>query len=236
MTQVNAGWTVVDERLPLLTYSYTFAPEAVANALAIGGPEGLIVLSPPARPKEEAFTELERHGKVRALVASNAFHHLGLPAWKKRYPDATIFAPAQGVARVEKRTKLSGVRPIAEAASLLAPNVELVDMPHYRTGEILARIKTETDLIWFITDLIFNLPALPKAFPIHQIFKWTNSGPGFKLNGVGTVFMVRDRPALYRWMRREVEKAPPTLVLPCHGPPVRMDPPGQLLLDLLPAG
>ncbi len=236
MTQVNAGWTVVDEHLPLLTYSYTFAPEAVANALAIGGPEGLVVLSPPSRPREEAFTELERHGKVRALVASNAFHHLGLPAWKKRYPDATVFAPAQGVARVEKQSKLTGIRPISEAASLLAPGVELVDMPHYRTGEILARIKTEKDLIWFITDLLLNMPELPKAFPIRQIFKWSGSGPGFKLNGVGPVFMVKDRKALYRWMRREAEQAPPTLVLPCHGPPVKMDPPGKLLLDLLPAG
>lgn len=236
MTQVNAGWTVVDERLPLLTYAYTFAPEAHATTLAIGGPEGFIVLSPPSRPKDECFAELEKHGKVRALVASNGFHHLGLPAWKKRYPDAPVFAPAQSVARVEKHSKIQGIRPVAEAASLLPAGVELVDMPHYRTGEILARIQTEKGLLWYVTDLIFNMLELPKMFPIRQIFKWTNSAPGFKLNRVGTRFMVKDWKALLRWMRAEVEKAPPSLVLPCHGAPLKLDPPGKQLLDLLPAG
>ena len=49
-----------------------------------------------------------RYGAVRALIASNAFHHLGVPEWKSRFPDAAIFAPAQAIARVEKQSKLRG--------------------------------------------------------------------------------------------------------------------------------
>jgi hypothetical protein len=92
-------------------------------------------------------------------------------------------------------------------------------MPHYRTGEILARIKTEKDLIWFITDLLLNMPELPKAFPIRQIFKWTGSGPGFKLNGVGPVFMVKDRKALYRWMRERPSRPRPRSSCPATARP-----------------
>lgn len=233
MTQANSGWTIVDERIPLLTYTYTFAPEATANTLAIGGPEGLLVLSPPSRPSEACFTELERHGKVRALVATNGFHHLGIPAWAARHPEATVFAPAQSVARVEKQSKVRGIRPIGEATPLLPKGVEIIDMPHYRTGELLVKITTDKDLIWYVTDVLLNIAELPKAFPIRQIFKWTGSAPGFRLNGVGPVFMVKDRKALYRWMREEAEKAPPTRVLPCHGAPLTMDPPGKQLIDLL---
>ena len=236
MSKPNSGWTVVDATLPVLVYEYTFAPGAHSNTLAVGGPEGLVVFSAPSRPKDEAFAELETHGKVRALVAPNAFHHLGLPAWKARYPDASVFAPAQSVARVEKKTKIQGIRPISEAAALVGPAVTLTDMPFYRTGEVLVRITTATDLIWYLTDLVLNMPELPKPFPIHQLFKWTKSGPGLRPNGVGPVFMVKDRPALYRWMREEIRKAPPTMLLPCHGPKVVLDPPGKQLLDILPGG
>jgi hypothetical protein len=29
--------------------------------------------------------------------------------------------------------------------------------------------------------------------------------------------MVKDKAALYRWLREEVDKAPPTMLIPCHG-------------------
>lgn len=236
MSKPNSGWTVIDATLPVLVYEYTFAPGAHSNALAVGGPEGLVVFSPPSRPKDETFAELEKHGKVRALVASNALHHLGLPAWKARYPDAPVFAPAQSIARVEKKSGIKGIRPIREASALVDPAVELVDMPFYRTGEVLVRITTATGLIWCITDLVLNLAELPKPFPIHQIFKWTKSGPGLRPNGVGPLYMVKDRPSLYRWMRDEIRKAPPTMLLLAHGDAVVLDPPGKQLLDILPGG
>jgi hypothetical protein len=42
---------------------------------------------------------------VRALIATNAFHTLGIASWKARFPDASVFAPAQSLARV---TQVSG--------------------------------------------------------------------------------------------------------------------------------
>ena len=82
---------------------------------------------------------VRKHGPVRALVAPNAYHYLGLSAWKARFPDAQVFAPAQSVARVEKRSKVADIRPVGEMAELLGDRVEVVDMPHYKTGEALVR-------------------------------------------------------------------------------------------------
>jgi hypothetical protein len=231
---VNAGWSVVDSALPILTYRYSFGP-GLANALAVGGTDGLIVVSPPSRAPSAAFEELAARGKVRALVAPNAFHHLGLPLWKARFPEAAVFAPAQSVARVEKQSKLSGIRPLAEAAPLCGPSLELVDMPHYKTGEVLVRMKTGAGPVWFVTDVIMNLPQVPPRFPFNLLFKWTGSAPGLCLNGVAPFFMVEDRRALRRWLREEVEKAPPFLLIACHGDPVDMDPPGKRLLEILPS-
>src|SRR4051812_44669688 len=128
-----SSWTTVEPSLPALLYTYAFGP-GIANALAIPVEGGVAVVSPPCNAPDTMFTELEKHGPVRALIAPNAFHSLGLSPWKARYPDAPIFAPAQSIARLEKRTKLTGIRPVADMQKLLGDRVELVDMPHYKTG------------------------------------------------------------------------------------------------------
>lgn len=235
MSKVNAGWTVVEPSLPILTYLYSFGP-GLAHALAVGGAGGLIVVSPPCNVSEAAFAELEKHGKVVALVASNAFHHMGIPAWKARFPDAQVFAPAQAVARVAAKSKIADVKPLSDAGAIAGPNVELIDMPHYKTGEVLVRLRAGDDVIWYTTDVLMNMKALPKGFPMHQIFKWTKSAPGLKLNGVSPLFMMKDKLGVHRWLRKQAEAVPPTLLLPAHGDPLRLGPNARELIDILPSG
>ena len=47
------GWKVFDAATPTLTCEYPFRPGA-ANPLAVGGPAGLIVVSPPCRVADES--------------------------------------------------------------------------------------------------------------------------------------------------------------------------------------
>src|SRR5262245_34215058 len=128
-------WIAAEPSLPALTFKYSFGP-GVANALAVPVEGGLAVVSPPVGLSAAAYAELEKHGPVRALVAPNAFHHMCLAPWKARYPDAPIFAPAQSIPRIQKQTKLRDVRPLADAPKTLGEDVELIDMPHYKSGEV----------------------------------------------------------------------------------------------------
>lgn len=210
------GWKIFDASIPVLTYEYSFGP-GTANALAVGVEGGLAVVSPPCRVAGGVFDDLSRYGPVRALVASNAFHYLGLAGWKARFPEALLFAPMQSVARVERQSKLRGIRPLAEAASLAGSRVELTDMPHYRTGEVLVRIASERGLLWYVTDIVLNLPALPRNPIVRLLFGLSGSGPGLKFNNVAPLFMVRDKAALKRWLAAEFEKAPPKWLIPTHG-------------------
>jgi hypothetical protein len=211
-----AKWTVFDDEMPILTYEYSFGP-GTSKSLAVGGNDGLIVVSPPCRVTQSVYDDLERYGAVRALVASNAFHHLGLPEWKTRFPDAALFAPAQAIARVEKRTGLPAIRPLADAASIAGPRVELVDMPHYKTGEVLVRIKTDRGDVWYVTDIIMNFPVLPKHPIAKFVFGISGSGPGLKFNNIAPLFMVKDKKALRRWFADEFAKAPPRWLITAHG-------------------
>ena len=226
------GWKIFDAATPILIYEYSFGP-GTSNALAVGGKEGLVVISPPCRVDPDVLDDLAAYGDVRALVASNAFHHLGLPQWKARFPDASVFAPAQAVARVSKRTKLGDIRPLAEAAPITGPGLELVDMPHYRTGEVLVRITTERGGVWYVTDILMNLPALPKHPVARLIFSLSGSGPGLKFNNIAPLFMVKDKRALRRWFADEFRKHPPHWLIPAHGDivDVQNDPDAQRLLS-----
>jgi len=216
MAATAHGWKIFDERPPVLTYEYSFGP-GVANALAVGGKTGLVVVSPPWRAAAGVFDDLAQYGAVRALVASNAFHYLGLKEWKQRFPDAALFAPAQSIARVERQSSLSGIRPVSEAAPITGPAVELVDMPHYKTGEVLVRIKTGRGVVWYVCDVIMNLTELPRHPLFRLMFRLSGSGPGPRFNNIAPLFMVEDKAALRRWVREEFHKSPPDWLIATHG-------------------
>ncbi len=216
MEPSRQNWNVFDPAAPILTCSYSFGP-GVANALAARCEGGLIVVSPPPRIADNVFEDLQRYGPVRALVAPNAFHHMGIPAWKRRFPDAAVFAPAQSIARVERKTGLHGIRPLAEAAAIAGPRLQLTDMPHYRTGEALVRTSTDRGLVWYVTDVIMNMPALPAHPVAKMLFKLSGSAPGLKYNNIASLFMVKNTKALKRWLAAEYQKAPPRWLIAAHG-------------------
>src|SRR5262249_1734421 len=135
----------------ILTYTYSFGP-GLSTALAVKGDDGMIVVSPPCKVAAGVLDDIETIGPVRPLVASNAFHHMGLPAWRERFPKAKVFAPAQSIARVKKQTKLDEIAPLSDAAPLAGKGVELVDLPHYKTGEVLVRVAGDRATTWYVTD------------------------------------------------------------------------------------
>jgi hypothetical protein len=212
-------WTVVDPSLPALTFTYSFGP-GTANALALAVEGGVVVVSPPCDPSDAVFTELEARGRVRALIAPNAFHLMGLKAWKERYPDVPIFAPTQSIARLEKQSKVKGIQPLAEAAKLIGDRIQLIDMPHYKTGEVLVRWPIDGGWAWYLTDVAMNITQkIPGLF--GMLFRLTKSTPGFRRNAFAGAFMVKNRRSLYAWLAAEAEKTPPRLLVMCHGDHIR---------------
>lgn len=216
MDSTPHGWKVFDGQTPVLTYLYSFGP-GTANALAVGGEQGLVVVSPPYGVASAVLDDLSAYGPVRALVASNAFHYMGIPQWKARFPDAGLFAPSQSIARVERQSKLHGIRPLSEASSITGGRLELVDMPHYKTGEVLVRVQSARGLAWYVTDIVLNLSQLPSHPLFRLMFRLTNSGPGLKFNNVAPMFMVKDKAALRRWLAGEFRRSPPRWLIPAHG-------------------
>ena len=198
------------------TFEYSFgAGSATALAVDVGG--GLLVASPPCRVATDAFEALAACAPVRALVATNAYHTLGLAPWKARFPDAAVFAPPQSRQRVTKVSGIGGIRPLGEAAALTGERVALIELPYFRSGEALIKIRAAEGLLWYVTDIILNLPRLPSNPLFAMLFKLSNSAPGLRLNRIAPLFMVRDRPALWQWLAAEARRDRPRWLVPAHG-------------------
>jgi hypothetical protein len=198
------------------TFEYSCAG-GTATALAVDTGGGLLVASPPCRVGDDAFEALASRAPVRALVATNAYHTLGLAPWKARFPEAAVFAPPQSMQRVTKVSGVGGIRPLGEAAALTGERVALVELPYFRTGEALIKIRAAEGLLWYVTDIVFNLPQLPPHPLIAALFKLTHSAPGLRINRIAPLFMVRNRPALWAWLAAEARRDAPRWLVPAHG-------------------
>src|ERR1700678_3055237 len=89
-TKTAKGWNVLDREGGVLWRQYRFGgPGATATTFVFRGKgDALIVVSPGRHVEADALDELSEFGKVTALVASNSYHWLGQPLWKKHFPDA----------------------------------------------------------------------------------------------------------------------------------------------------
>lgn len=189
----------------------------IATALAVDAGGGLLVASPPCRVGDGAFEALASRAPVRALVATNAYHTLGIAPWKARFPEAAVFAPPQSLQRVTKVSGVAGIRPLSEAAGFTSERVALIELPYFRTGETLIKIRTAGGVIWYVTDIVLNLPQLPSHPVFAALFKLTGSAPGLRINRVAPLFMVRNRPALWAWLAAEARRDAPRWLVPAHG-------------------
>lgn len=228
-----AEWKGVEGTKDIQTYEYSFG-HGLARTFAVLGPKGWVVVGAAAGADEPVYAALEKRGPVAAIVAPNAFHTMGVKPWHERFPSAKVFAPAQAIARVTKKSGVEGIAPVADAGEVCGDAVELLDMPHYKSGELLVVAPSSRGPVWHVTDVIFNWPTVPPGFIVKLFFTvLTDSAPGFKLSGLSAMFAMRDKRGVYRWLKELAEKAPPARIVPSHGVDEVLDPPGEKLLEIL---
>lgn len=218
MQTTPGGWTVVDREAGVLALSYPFRGSATATTFVAAMPgRKLLVVSPATKVSDAAFAELSEFGEVAALVANNGFHHLGQAEWRKRFPEARCFAPPEAAARIRRKNPAIGAFESLDAlANMTGSSVGFRLVPNTKLGESWFWAKTATGYAWYTSDVLANMSKLP-PFPFNLIFKWSGSGPGFRVFGLALKFMVKDKAATLRLLRDDVAAHPPSTLIPAHG-------------------
>jgi hypothetical protein len=209
------GWNLIDESAGIAWREYPFAKAGWATTLAFRGSEGMVVVSPPAKLDSRAYDALAELGPVRALVANNAYHHLGQKEWRARFPDAESFCPPRAITALEKKVAGVKFRSIAELA--LPSHVGWQEAPGFKTGETILHVGCKRGPVWYAGDLLANLQRTPPP-PMGWLFSMTGSAPGFRLFKLAVWLLVNDGKAVREWMLARIDAAPPAIVVPAHGP------------------
>ncbi len=222
-TVEKSGWRELEEGAPVWFHEYRFAKSATANCLIARMPSSeLLVLSPALGLTPEAFEAVDALGKVGAVVATNGYHYLGVLQWRERYPEALYFAPSASIPRIRKKKRqLADLTALDELSPMLGEGIIVREAPATKCGECWAMIRTGSGYVWFVSDILANIPELPKNLLLNLLFKWTKSAPGYRVFHLALQVIARDKKALLRRLLDDLVAFPPSVVLPAHGAPVK---------------
>lgn len=223
MEQTPHGWTIVDKDAGVLFREYRFnASGGRSNTFAARMPDRkMLVLSPATRLPEAAYEELLEFGDVGAVVANNGFHHLGVAEWRRRFPQARFYAAPESAARIKKKNPEAGdFEPISALARTLDGDLRVREAPSTKCGETWAWAKANSGNIWFASDVLANIPELPKNFIVKTLFKLTKSGPGYKVFNLSLQFIAKDKKKMLSTMLEDLDAHPPSVIIPAHGAPL----------------
>lgn len=173
--------------------------------------DGLVVYAPTRGLSDALHEKISALGRPRLLVAPNHFHHLGIPEWHVRYPDAAVVASALALPRLKRRQ-----------ASVPWQSVDQVDWPttlrHVEptgtsNGELWLRPDAAT---WIVGDAFMNI-APPFAGAKGMALRLAGVGPGLRIARTWRPLHLKDRRTYRDWLANELREAPPRRLVPIHG-------------------
>ncbi len=219
METTKNGWTILDADQAVLSREYSFTPGALARTIVARQHEGeLLIMSPPNDLDDAALSDLEQFGKVTSIIANNGMHHMGLPLLAGAFPEAKIYAPQEAIARIAKKQPvLRELRPLSDLMTELTGATRVHSVPGFSIGEAWVTVKTAAGPIWYVGDSCFSMAELPSKFFPRQLFKWAKCAPGLRINSIGNLFFLKDKPNYKNWMLEQLREELPIMLTTAHG-------------------
>ncbi len=159
--------------------------------------DGSLLLHSPIALAEAQQAELDALGPVRVLVVPNAGHRLDAPAYKQRYPEAVVFCPPGGRAKVEEVIRADGTyRDYADDGVV---RFEVLDGVAESEGALIVRSSDGRTVV--LNDVVMNMDK--KKDLLGYLFTTVlGSAPGPRVSRLSRLVFVKDQPALRAHLER----------------------------------
>ena len=177
---------------------------------------GLLIHS-PTRLGEGVLDAIAALGEVRFLFAPNHFHHLGLPAYRARFPEALVVASDGARPRLEKK----GHAPIAGLEALeaeLGEGDRLLRPEGLKNGEVFLSLLRGGERQWLVCDAFFH-ETRGLYGPRQYLFRALGVAPGFRLGQTFLWVGIADRRRYRAWLEAALLREQPTRLWVSHGTP-----------------
>jgi hypothetical protein len=216
---VGAEWqTVSGGGIHVSKYDFGGNP---INTIAVELGDGrLLVIGPGPTTTDAAFAELDALGEVVGIASPGAFHHVGMPKWRTRYPKATLYATVSGVKRIPKQHKKESLslEPSSALAAIVPDHITIAETPGTKHADLHVVIRGDGDrCVWVTNEVIHNFAAYPESFVFRMMFKMFGVGPGLGINTLAMKAIGGNRKVLGEFFRGQLDASPPTCLVPSHG-------------------
>ena len=209
-------WQALDSTGNVQMLTYSFGP-GTANTLAVRlEDDSFMVVSPATNAADSVLDELGKLGTVSALLAPNAFHHMGQAQWRKRFPHALSYAPEDAIARVTKKSGIAYL-PVSDLHGKLGPHVHVVAPLGLKSTDLLVHASTPQGAIWFGGDLISNMHPGEGGLVFRALSRLTGGGPGYRFNPLPAMLYLKDKNAWKADVRERMGREHLMAVVPAHG-------------------
>jgi hypothetical protein len=153
--------------------------------------DGALVIHSPIALRDRERAELEAWGAPRFLLVPNGYHRLDAPAYKARYPELVVIAPAGSRAKVEEVISV-------DRSYEQFPSDEVVQL---RTLEGVAEVegvmtvRSADGVTVVLNDIVFNMDR--KRDPLGFFFTTLlGSAPGPRVSRLAKWTLVKDKDKL----------------------------------------
>ncbi len=175
--------------------------------------DGSLALFSPTRGLQEQVAEL---GTPSFLIAPNHFHHMGVQSYLEKWPEAQVVASAGAIPRLEKKSDIESFGDLALLRKELPENVQLLEAPGLKNGEVLLRVETEKGIAWAVSDAFFNMAEHVSGM-MGFVVRVTGTSKGLRIGKTFTSLAISDKAAYGSWMRKQFDADKPSVLIPGHG-------------------
>ena len=167
---------------------------------------GVCLFSPVDGLADAIKQELKDIGPLDSVLAPNHYHNKALVEFRKAFPKAKFCASDDARARIEKVT---GVKMTAmdDVVAQFPKHLTVQEPGGLKTGEIWIRSALKKRVSWFVVD----------AFSGEKMTAKKDRGGAVSLLKTFPTYGIQDKDVYTEWLKRQLAKDRPTLLVPCHG-------------------
>ncbi|MEZ4234909.1 MAG: hypothetical protein R3F59_01835 [Myxococcota bacterium] len=176
-----------------------------------------LLLHSPICLDEPGMAALEALGRPTTLIVPNGGHRLDAPAFRERYPEAKLLAPAAARAKVEEKVPVDATCEEAVEALGLRWHAPPGFVPGY---ELVYEVPGEGGVTLVVNDVLANVTGKAPGLSGFVLGLLGVPGGGFGRPRIVSLRFGRDRGAFKPWLEAQAAREDLVAITTSHGPPV----------------
>ena len=212
-------WHPVDNYPEIIVGQYV-VPNFVSNSVSIQVSDNEFILYSPGESLLDSWPHKDIQDLKLHILIPNAYHFMGVAAWKKHFPKAQLYASELALKQLKPKKDFAFAEDvfILEKANLPLPlSYEVLFPPGHRAGDVwLKKYNTEGSL-WVTCDSFLNYERLSNQPVARLMQKVLGAAPGLKMSQVIKWFILDDRKEFKAWALELARMDKPSTLIPSHG-------------------